>query len=413
MFFSLAFKNIGRNVRRTTLSASAIFLVAVMLCLLFAFENGMVDDMVDNVKAHVTGDIRIRNAAFSENERIQPIQFFVPDVQAAIETIEGIAGVARADIKTSATVSIYRNDDTAIATVVGVDVLDSPFLHGKGVTLIDGRLPGQGGREVAITDGLAASTGLKVGDKFTFMTQTAARGTNGSTVAVVGILHIDDVDYNGKSFFMDWFVLASLLRMPGGALELLVRLTPDVSLDTTGRALTSALAPLYPGLTLEILPWTNVNTLYQLFRIMDLMYLYIGLFFFLIAATVIFNTTMMSILERKREIGTLVSLGYGPRKVMRLFLTESAMISFLASSLGCIVGAVGVAVMHRYGFDLNAMGGSSMSGMNLSNYVYPSLSVSMYLMIVTTGTCTAVLACVIPARKVLKIEPAEALRAEN
>ncbi len=413
MFYSLAFKNIGRNVRRTVLSASAIFLVAIMLCLLFSFENGMIDDMLDNVKAHVTGDIRIRNAEFSKNERVRPIQFFIPDAEKAMDAIKRVVGVTNADIKTSTTVSIYRNDDTSLASVVGLDVQDSPFLHGRGVTLLEGRLPGQGTREVAISSGLASTSGLTVGDKFTFMTQTAARGTNGSTATVVGIVHVDDVDFNGNTFFMDWSTLGTILRMPGGALELLVRISPKVDLDATVQAISSSLAPLYPDMSIETVPWTEVNILYQLFQIMDLMYLYIGLFFFLIASTVIFNTTMMSILERKREIGTLVSLGYGPRKVMRLFLTESAMISFLASSLGAVVGAVGVAIMHRYGFDMNAMGGSSISGMNLSNYVYPSLPLSMYLVIVAVGTCTAFLACIIPARKVLKIEPAEALRAEN
>lgn len=415
MFFSLAFKNIRRNVRRTVLSASAIFLVAIVLCLLFAFENGMVNDMMENVKSHVTGDIRIRNLQFSENERVRPLQFYIPDAQRIVEAINTIDGVLSANAQISTTVSIYRNDDNSLATVTGVDVGNSPFLHGKGMTMVDGDIPDQGSKEVVVTDTLAESLGLKVGDKFTFMTQTASRGTNGSTATVSGIVHIDDVDANSNNFFMDWRMLASILRMSDGALEILVRVSDPSLVDRIVQEINMRMTAVYPGsdVQLEVLPWDQVSVLYQMYQLMDLIYFYIGLLFFLIASTVIFNTTMMSVIERKHEIGTLISLGYGQRRVMHLFLLESAITSFFASALGTGIGAILVLLMHRNGFDLNALGGSSIGGMNFSSYVYPWLEMSKYLVIIAVGTCVAVLACLIPARKVLKVEPAEALRAEN
>ena len=56
------------------------------------------------------------------------------------------------------------------------------------------------------------------------------------------------------------------------------------------------------------------------------------------AALGIVNTLMMSISERRREIGVLKSLGAEDRDVRRLFLVESALIGALGSGLGILLG---------------------------------------------------------------------------
>jgi putative ABC transport system permease protein len=52
----------------------------------------------------------------------------------------------------------------------------------------------------------------------------------------------------------------------------------------------------------------------------------------------VFNTTMMSVLERKREIGTLGALGVPRAAIVRLFLAESLIIALLGTTAGLAVG---------------------------------------------------------------------------
>jgi len=57
-----------------------------------------------------------------------------------------------------------------------------------------------------------------------------------------------------------------------------------------------------------------------------------------VAATGIINTMLVSVMERTREIGILKALGYGPKHIMLLFLTEAALTGIIGSILGTIVG---------------------------------------------------------------------------
>ncbi len=60
----------------------------------------------------------------------------------------------------------------------------------------------------------------------------------------------------------------------------------------------------------------------------------------LVAAMMIVNTLVMAVLERTREIGLLKSLGASNRDVMRLFLTEAAVIGLLGGIAGLLLGKV-------------------------------------------------------------------------
>ncbi|OIO66255.1 MAG: ABC transporter permease [Zetaproteobacteria bacterium CG_4_9_14_3_um_filter_49_83] len=60
----------------------------------------------------------------------------------------------------------------------------------------------------------------------------------------------------------------------------------------------------------------------------------------LVGALVVFNTMLMSISERTREIGLLLALGWHPRTVIKLIVSESAMLTFAGGIIGIILGVL-------------------------------------------------------------------------
>ncbi len=407
----LAFRNIQRNRRRTLLSGSTIAIAAFVVCVMFAFEYGMIKDMEMNIRNHVTGDIRVRSLLFSKNERVQPLQYFVNGTQDMIQKIESFDFVEKALPSINSGVMIYRNEKTSNSRVIGLDFSRTNFFNGKNNWMLDGSLPEENSQAVLITEGFAQKTGLTTGDKFTFIGKTAIGGTNGMTAKISGIIHIGDSDFNGSTFFIDWQVLSSLLRMNNNALEILVLTKEGITGSQTNELIRSI--QNLDEENIEAIPWYKVSLLVQMFQFVDIMFLFFALFFFLLACSVIFNTTMMSVLERKKEIGTLLALGLEAKTVSYLFLLESALISAVSSLAGIIAGAAAIFIMHTYGIDLGALGGNSMSGMNFSSWIYPNLNFGRYVLVFCTGVFTACAACIIPARLTLTVQPAEALRTEN
>jgi len=59
---------------------------------------------------------------------------------------------------------------------------------------------------------------------------------------------------------------------------------------------------------------------------------------FLIAGLGIMNTMMISVAERKREIGIMKAIGAGKRRIMRVFLIESAVQGMIGGAAGCLLG---------------------------------------------------------------------------
>ena len=123
---------------------------------------------------------------------------------------------------------------------------------------------------------------------------------------------------------------------------------------------------------------------------------FIEVIFLLFASTIILNTTMMSIIERKREIATLVALGYDARWVRRLFLLETALLTLIASVLGAIVGAILISILSKTGLDMVAMGGGSVSGFGISSYIYPYLPFKEFLFLIIIAVMIGTLTCFLP-----------------
>ncbi len=115
----------------------------------------------------------------------------------------------------------------------------------------------------------------------------------------------------------------------------------------------------YPQVTLDLEPLAPIDALrdslgawgYESFSFADQladirrMFLFfqlglaaVGLVALATAALGIVNTMLMSISERRREIGVLKSLGAEEREIRGLFLAESALIGALGSAIGILLG---------------------------------------------------------------------------
>jgi len=67
-----------------------------------------------------------------------------------------------------------------------------------------------------------------------------------------------------------------------------------------------------------------------------------------VAAFLIASTLIMIVLEKTREIGVLMALGAGRRRVRSIFLLEGTAIGAVGTGLGCLVGWLGCFGLDRY-----------------------------------------------------------------
>lgn len=422
LLFTMAWKNIRRNKRRSILTGGALFLVTLFVTLYMAIEYGSMDDMKFNIVHNKMGVIRIRNPLYTKNERINPLSQYVPDTVNVIEKLKSFPEITKAEAKIVTGAAVYQNGDTKSSSLIGINFADNNYFKDRDMQVLSGDIQLlkdfslsslKKSRLCAVTDHFASSFNLKAGDKFTIMTQTARNGTNGCTLTVQAVIHLSDGDYAGNFIFMDFDQLSSILRMNGNATEILVFTEDWQDIEKT-KNLAARLKETEEFASLEITPWIEGNSFLQLLEFTDQIYFIFALIFFALSAIVIFNSSMLSVMERKKEIGSLLSFGMEGKKVVFLFVLETIITSVIATVSGSVAAFVLISITNKTGINLAQFSAfNTYEGFNIKMILYPSLTFWRYIEFALTGFLTAVFASIIPARMALTVQPAEALRSEN
>jgi putative ABC transport system permease protein len=128
----------------------------------------------------------------------------------------------------------------------------------------------------------------------------------------------------------------------------------------------------------------------------------------LLALLAIFDTQVLSIFRRQKEIGTYVALGYTRRQVVGLFTIEGAMNALLAAIVGAIYGIPFLAWFAQKGISLGM--DSADYGFPIAETMYPAFSGALVIGTTLVVLLATTLVSYWPSRKIAKMNPTEALR---
>ena len=137
-----------------------------------------------------------------------------------------------------------------------------------------------------------------------------------------------------------------------------------------------------------------------------------GYFFFIIlmslAMLAIFDTQVLSIFRRQKEIGTHIALGMTQGQVISLFTVEGAMHSILAALLAAVYGFPLLAWQAAVGWTMP--GGTDDYGLTIADTIYPAYSVSLVVGTTLIVLITTTIVSYLPTRRISKMKPTDAIR---
>lgn len=128
----------------------------------------------------------------------------------------------------------------------------------------------------------------------------------------------------------------------------------------------------------------------------------------ILAMIAIFDTQVLSIFRRKKEIGTLMALGLIRTKVIALFTLEGALIGVLSAAVASIYG-----VPLMYWTVVNGIGmpeGTDEYGFAIGDKMYPAYPIGLVVIIVAIIMIVTTIVSYIPARRIARLKPTEALK---
>jgi ABC-type lipoprotein release transport system permease subunit len=127
-----------------------------------------------------------------------------------------------------------------------------------------------------------------------------------------------------------------------------------------------------------------------------------------IALLAIFDTQVLSVFRRQKEIGTYIALGMTRQQVVGIFTVEGAMNSIFAAILAAIYGIPLLAFVAKKGIAVPMA--SQDIGISIAERLYPVFSLGLIITTVLLVVISATIVSFLPSRKIAKMDPVLALK---
>lgn len=128
----------------------------------------------------------------------------------------------------------------------------------------------------------------------------------------------------------------------------------------------------------------------------------------MLALLAIFDTQVLSIFRRQKEIGTYIAMGMTKRQVIALFTTEGSMHAALAALVGAVYGIPIMALMAVKGIALPMK--SSDYGLAMADRLFPVYGIGLIVSTIIIVFLTTIVVSYWPTRRISKMNPTDALR---
>ncbi len=128
----------------------------------------------------------------------------------------------------------------------------------------------------------------------------------------------------------------------------------------------------------------------------------------LLAMLAIFDTQVLSIFRRQKEIGTYIALGYTRSEVVGLFTVEGTMHAVMAAMAATAYGLPFLLWQAKVGWTMPM--DTSQFGMAIAQTLYPVYTVGLVVSTILIVLVTTAIVSYWPSRRIAKMNPTEALR---
>lgn len=412
VLFQIALRNVERHRRRSLITAIVLTVGIAVFIMFQSMLAGMDRVTIDASIDYDTGSISVRSKDYDAHATSQPLEFGLPHPD---QTMAGLAPLLPSGSALTprtrfyAQVSNWTDETSALATAVD-PATDSGVFKTAGKVMGDGW--GAPGKTVLGAD-LAKDLGLKTGDSVV-VTAALPDGTlNAVELEVGGIADLPLYSLSGQAIYLTMGDAEALIGAPLPVTEIDIRLPYAVRLDALIAQAEDVAARIEASDgDLAALSIGKAMGDYLAMRNMKSKFAYIIIVIVLLISSVgIFNTILMSMYSRIREIGVLAAYGLEPRQIKRLFSLEGMMIGVIGSIGGMILGALFVWWLVGHGISFAGM----FKGIDLGNLpanltIRGEWNPVTFVQGFIFGVLVSWLASVMPARKASNIEVTEALR---
>jgi ABC-type lipoprotein release transport system permease subunit len=407
----MAWRNLWRQKRRTLITAFSIAFAFFLAVLVIGLNDGSWDEVIDTAARIGGGHITVQHPEYEDKPALSRT---VRHTGEKIERIRRIRHVAEALPRVAGQVMLATASGSFGAGFIAYD----PALEGPDTLSILGAVSAgrlfqtATDRGIILGDRLARNLRAELGDKVVY-TLTDQSGEIVSGLArVSGLVHTGSPAVDLGLCFLPLDAVREIL---GYAADEATQVAVFVDSQRRSDGMVDTVAATLDDGSVA-LGWKQIHPDLDSFILMKRGG---GAFFafliLLLCAAGIFNTLFVSVMERMREFGILLAIGFSPGRLVGLVLWESLWLGLVGLAGGVLLSAGPYYYLATTGIDMSGIYASGeqsadVAGVAMSLVIRIGLYPDNLMAIALVALGTTLLSGLYPAYRAATVEPVETIR---
>ncbi len=405
MIWSVSWRNVWRSKTRSLVIISAITLGVFAGVYTIAFMFGWVNQRVDNVIMTEVSHIQIHHADYIQTSEVRD---YITDINSIKENIESKPNVAGVSTRLIATCMISSAETGSGVQMVGINPENEQKVTNLHTKIIDGAyFEGVKRNPIVIGEKLAKKLKVKVRSKLV-VTVTEMDGTlSGGAFRVAGIFKTANSTYDEMRAFVRMEDLQNLIKIEDNAGHEIAVLMNENNIENE---IAEQIKTEYP--TLQTMTWMELMPDMKMMNesMNFMMYIFVVIILLALGFGIV-NTMLMVILERVKELGMLMAVGMNKLRIFSMIVLETIFLSLVGGVIGIGFAVLLTLITGKTGVDLS-LWAEGLSSAGFDSIVYPEIGFDSVVIVTILVIVTGILSSIYPARKAIKLNPAEAIRIE-
>jgi ABC-type lipoprotein release transport system permease subunit len=404
----LAWRSLWRHRRRTVITLVSVAFGVALVVFAVSLNEGAYAGLVDDAVRMQSGHLTIEHPEYREAPAIDLVVDDVNALRARIEAIDGVDATKLIVLGQG----IARSGSGSVGVgVMGIEpsreALESPLAR----NIVTGDyLDDTDEARVVVGTALAKRLALDVGKKLVLASNDVDGDLVEALYRVKGTFHTGADEVDGFVVQVPLTAARELYGLGSGQATQIGVLLDDADGEADVLPRLTVIAASVGAVVRrwqEVMP--ELNAFIRLDRVSD--WTFEGMLIVLVLFT-IFNTLLMSVIERERELCVLIAIGT-PALLLRLqVLVEACFIAALGCVSGVLIGAGIAYYFEIYGLDMSGFfdEGVTVSGLAMSSRIHAKLRPEFIAVIGLTVFAAVLVLGAIVMRRVARFRLADVLR---
>ena len=400
IILNIAIKNAFLRKSRAILLILMIgFSMGVMLSIEGLYD-GMTTNMIEKTKRSDSGEISIYAKEYRVNKEIKYQIKNTTDIINKLNTIENVTSIVarfKVDGLSQSATKAYPS------SLIGINLKDEE-LFGQFSEFITSGDFNLGIRGCIVAKELAKNLKLKLNSKLIFTTRDVNGDIKSILFRVKAIIQTTNINIDNQAVFIAKEKVISFLGVDkDSSTQIAVRVDDEDSIKN--------IKELYSDY--DALDFKEINPLLK--QMQDMMAIFNSITFFIVMFVVfigILGVMYVSILDRIREFGIMLALGYNYKYIKYQVIFEALFLGLSGFVMGAILGYVLLSYLKIYGFNLSSFA-DGMASFGMSSILYADLKFAYFSSSFYAIVLASILSVYLPLKKIKNLNPVDVIKADS